>query len=154
MDLAKLLKQDCILVDVQATSKRDLLEKIAQKGAACSGLHEKEIFDALLQRERLGTTGTGEGVAIPHSRFAKLDKICGVFVRLSNPVDFEAVDEKPVDLVFTLLAPESAGADHLNALSQIARVLKDESAKNELRTSKSPAAIHSIFAKAANGSGN
>ncbi len=151
MNIANLLSPESIVVDIQAGTKRELLEKIAAYGAQSSGLHEKEIFDALLQRERLGTTGTGDGVAIPHSRFANLNKIHGVFVRLSQPVDFEAVDEKPVDLIFTLLAPESAGADHLTALSQIAKVFKDEAAKSELRNAKNGAGIQSVFAKSING---
>lgn len=146
MNIANLLKPDCILLDISASSKRELLEKIAAQGALCSGLHQKEIFDALLQRERLGTTGTGDGVAIPHSRFVNLKQIYGVFVRLSEPVDFESVDEKPVDLVFALLAPESAGADHLLALSQIARVFKDETAKQKLRESKNQSLIGAVFA--------
>ncbi len=151
MNIAQLLSLQSIVVDVEATNKRELLEKIAALGAVTSGLHQKEIFDALLQRERLGTTGTGDGVAIPHSRFAKLDKIYAVFTRLAMPVDFESVDEKPVDLVFTLLAPESAGADHLQALSQIALVFKDEAAKAELRAAKAASNIQSVFAKLGNG---
>jgi PTS system nitrogen regulatory IIA component len=150
MNITNLLKPDCILVDVTASNKRELLEKIAEQGAICSGLHQKEIFDALLQRERLGTTGTGDGVAIPHSRFPNLKQIYGVFVRLSQPVDFEAVDEKPVDLIFTLLAPETAGADHLHALSQVAKVFKDEGAKIQLRASKTTSAIQTIFADVLN----
>ncbi len=150
MNISNILSADSIVVDIEASTKRELLEKIAVYGAKKSGLHEKEIFDALLQRERLGTTGTGDGVAIPHSRFANLNKIHGVFVRLSTPVDFESVDEKPVDLIFTLLAPESAGADHLKALSQIAKVFKDEGAKTELRQAKNGAGIQSVFAKIVN----
>ena len=147
MDISKLLVADSIAINLSATTKRELLEKIAAIGAKTSGLHEKEIFDALIQRERLGTTGTGSGVAIPHSRFAKLDQIYAVFVQLAHPVDFESVDEQPVDLVFTLLAPESAGADHLMALSQIAAVFKNESAKAELRQAKGTENVRSVFVK-------
>lgn len=151
MNIGHLLSPQSIAVNIEASTKRELLEKIAALAAVNSGLHEKEIFDALLQRERLGTTGTGDGVAIPHSRFANLDKIYAVFARLSQPVDFDSVDEKPVDLVFTLLAPESAGADHLQALSQIAHVFKDESAKAELRAATAISGIQSIFTKRGNG---
>lgn len=150
MNIAQLLSPQSIALDIQAGSKRELLEKIAALGAEHSGLHQKEIFDALIQRERLGTTGTGDGVAIPHSRFAKLDKIYGIFTRLAQPIDFESIDEKPVDLIFTLLAPESAGADHLAALSQIAQLFKDENTKAELRAATAHN-IPSVFAKIKNG---
>lgn len=147
MDLSKVLNENCILLDVEASSKREFLEKVAAKAAESSGLHAKEIFDALLQRERLGTTGTGDGVAIPHSRFGRIDRLYGVFARLKTPIDFESVDDKPVDIAFTLLAPESAGADHLKALAQISRLFREKKILAELRNAKSQSSAYSVLTK-------
>ena len=110
-----------------------------------TGLHERAIFDTLLERERLGTTGVGLGIAIPHGKMADLDRLYGVFARLKNPVDFDAVDDQPVDLIFLLLAPESAGADHLKALARVSRLLRDQSVCEKLRGSDTPAAIYALL---------
>ena len=107
----------------------------------------REIFDALIQRERLGSTTIGAGIAIPHGKLPKCSKIFGVFARLERPVDFEAVDDAPVDLVFLLVAPESAGADHLNALSRIARLLRDSKIVSTLRATRDASALYSILVR-------
>jgi PTS system nitrogen regulatory IIA component len=146
MELANLLSVECVLCDIAAQNKRDLLEKLSAKGEI-SGLKSKEIFDALLQRERLGTTGTGDGIAIPHSRFARLDRLYGFFARTAAPVEYESIDEKPVDLVFMLLAPETAGADHLKALAHVARLFRDKKTVTELRQAKSASALHDILTR-------
>ncbi|MEE8204052.1 MAG: PTS sugar transporter subunit IIA, partial [Alphaproteobacteria bacterium] len=113
--------------------------------ASVTGLHERAIFDTLLERERLGTTGVGLGIAIPHGKMADLDRLYGVFARLNNPVDFDAVDDQPVDLIFLLLAPESAGADHLKALARVSRLLRDQSVCEKLRGSDTAAAIYALL---------
>jgi PTS system nitrogen regulatory IIA component len=103
------------------------------------------VFDTLLQRERLGSTGLGEGIAIPHGKFAGLKRIVGIFARLAEPVDFEAVDGEPVDIVFLLLAPEGAGADHLKALARISRLLREGHAVDKLRASKDASALYAVL---------
>jgi PTS system nitrogen regulatory IIA component len=95
---------------------------LAKRAAELTGLHERAIFDVLLERERLGTTGVGNGIAIPHGKLPEIKELFGLFARLDEPVDFDAIDEQPVDLVFLLLAPEAAGADHLKALARVARL--------------------------------
>jgi PTS system nitrogen regulatory IIA component len=106
---------------------------------------DREIFDTLLQRERLGSTGVGQGVAIPHGKLRGLERLVGVFARLARPVDFDSLDDQPVDLVFVLLAPESAGADHLKALARIARILRDPALTQKLRTAEDASGIYSVL---------
>ena len=125
MDLSDLIEVPAIMPALKANSKKQLLQLLSEKAAAITGIPEREIFDTIQQRERLGSTGVGNGIAIPHGKLAGARRITGVFARLDQPVDFEALDDQPVDLVFLLLAPEGAGADHLKALSRIARVLRD-----------------------------
>ena len=104
-----------------------------------------EIFDVLLERERLGTTGVGNGIAIPHGKLAGLKKLHGVFARLSTPIDFEAIDERPVDLIFLLLAPETAGADHLKALARVSRLLRDQAVCEKLRKTDTADALYILL---------
>lgn len=146
MALAGLLQQNAILPTMKANSKKQLLQELAAKASKITGLPEREIFDVILQRERLGSTGVGNGIAIPHGKLAGVRRITGVFARLDQPVDFEALDDQPVDLVFLLLAPEGAGADHLKALSRIARVLRDADTVAKIRGTKDAAAIHAFLA--------
>ncbi len=134
MALAGLLHQNAIIPAMRANSKKQLLQELAAKAAKITGLPEREIFDVILQRERLGSTGVGNGIAIPHGKLNNLPSIIGIFARLDTPVDFEALDDQPVDLVFLLLAPEGAGADHLKALSRIARVLRDHDMVAKIRS--------------------
>ncbi|MGD9649401.1 MAG: PTS IIA-like nitrogen regulatory protein PtsN [Dongiaceae bacterium] len=145
MQITQFLKKDCIAVNLSAANKRELLEKLAAIGAKASGLHEREVFDILLQRERLGTTGTGSGVAIPHGRFTNLSQVHGVFARLNEPVDFQSVDEKPVDLVFMLLAPESHGADHLKALAEVSKLFRNSKTCAALRQSDRLETIYAVL---------
>ena len=135
MEIAELLGPGCVIANLRATSKKQALEELARHAAAATGLPERTIFDTLLERERLGTTGVGSGIAIPHGKFAGLDKLYGLFARLERPIDFDAIDEQPVDLVFLLLAPEGAGADHLKALARVARLLRNEGVCEKLRDS-------------------
>jgi PTS system nitrogen regulatory IIA component len=130
---------------LKANSKKQLLQELAAKASKLTGLPEREIFDVVLQRERLGSTGVGNGIAIPHGKLASIRSIAGIFARLEAPVDFEALDDQPVDLVFLLLAPEGAGADHLKALSRIARVLRDQDLVAKLRATDSASAIYAFL---------
>ena len=125
MELADILGPDAVIADMRASSKKQALLEVAQRASTVTGLHERAIFDVLLERERLGSTGLGGGIAIPHGKMSGLGRLYGVFARLAAPIDFEAIDARPVDLMFVLLAPESAGADHLKALSRVSRALRD-----------------------------
>jgi PTS system nitrogen regulatory IIA component len=145
MALADLIAQNSVLPALKANSKKQLLQELAAKASEVTGLAEREVFDVILQRERLGSTGVGNGIAIPHGKLASLDKIVGVFARLDQPVDFEALDDQPVDLVFLLLAPEGAGADHLKALSRIARVMRDSDMVAKLRATDNAASLHAFL---------
>ena len=119
MDLADLIAPEAVIPALKAKNKKQALQELAQKAAGLTGLRRRDIFDTLLQRERLGSTGVGRGIAIPHGRLPPACKqIVSLFARLDEPIDFEALDEEPVDLIFLLLAPEHAGADHLKALAQ------------------------------------
>ena len=148
MLLNDLITINAILPNLQAGTKKQALQELSDRAASLSGLAPREIFDALLQRERLGSTGVGAGIAIPHGKMAKARKIFGVFARLERPVEFEALDGAPVDLVFLLIAPESAGADHLKALSRIARVMRDPVITARLRATRDPTAIYSMMTAA------
>jgi nitrogen PTS system EIIA component len=149
MDLSDLLTLEAVVPTLRANSKKQVLQELSAKAAEITGQPERDIFDVLLQRERLGSTGVGHGVAIPHGKLPRLDKITGLFVRLDKPIDFEAVDDLPVDLVFLLLAPESAGADHLKALARIARVLRDSQKSAKLRATTDPAGLYALLTEAA-----
>jgi PTS system nitrogen regulatory IIA component len=145
MDLSDLIQPGAIIPSLKASSKKQLLQILAEKAAELTGLSEREVFETVTQRERLGSTGVGNGIAIPHGKLPNISKITGVFARLEQPVDFEALDDQPVDLVFLLLAPENAGADHLKALSRIARLLRDPDMVAKLRGTVDAQALHSFL---------
>jgi PTS system nitrogen regulatory IIA component len=145
MNIADLLASDCVIAGLHATSKKQTLQELAKKAAQATGLHERVIFDVLLERERLGTTGVGSGIAIPHGKLPDLPRLYGVFARLDKPVDFDSIDEAPVDLVFLLLAPENAGADHLKALARVSRLLRDKGTCEKLRGADSADALYAIL---------
>ena len=147
MSLNDLISPQAVIPALKANSKKQALIEISEKAATLSGLDSREVLDALIQRERLGSTGIGGGIAIPHGKLAKCTRIFGVFARLEKPIDFEALDDAPVDLMFLLIAPENAGADHLNALSRAARVLRDQSLVATLRSTRDPSAIYSILVR-------
>ncbi|RUM96533.1 PTS IIA-like nitrogen-regulatory protein PtsN [Pseudaminobacter arsenicus] len=147
MDLSDLIEVKAIMPALKANSKKQLLQLLAERAAAVTGIPEREVFDIILQRERLGSTGVGNGIAIPHGKLSGINRITGVFARLEVPVEFEALDDQPVDLVFLLLAPEGAGADHLKALSRIARVLRDADTVTKIRGTRDAAAIHALLAE-------
>jgi PTS system nitrogen regulatory IIA component len=149
MDLADLIAPEAIFPSLKANTKKHALQELAQKAAGLTRLDAREIFDTLLQRERLGSTGLGRGIAIPHGRLPALRNIVSVFARLEEPIDFDALDQERVDLIFLLLAPEHAGADHLKALARISRLLREPSSIAKLRASRDRAALYSVLTEPA-----
>jgi PTS system nitrogen regulatory IIA component len=149
MEIAELLSPESVIPNLRATSKKQVLQELARRSAEATGLHERAIFDVLLERERLGTTGVGHGIAIPHGKLPELKKLFGLFARLEQPVDFDAIDEQPVDLIFLLLAPETAGADHLKALARVSRLLRDRAVCEKLRGANQPEALYALLTETA-----
>jgi PTS system nitrogen regulatory IIA component len=145
MELGDLITPDGVIPRLAAKSKKQVLQDLAEKAGVLTGLNGRDIYETLLQRERLGSTAVGRGIAIPHGRMAALDRIVSVFARLEQPIEFEATDEAPVDLVFLLLAPEHAGADHLKALARISRLLREPQSIERLRSSHDRATIYSVL---------
>lgn len=145
MDIADLISPTSIIPNLRATSKKQALQELAKRAAELTGMHERAVFDVLLERERLGTTGVGNGIAIPHGKLPNLDRLYGLFARLERPINFESIDEQPVDLIFLLLAPESAGADHLKALARVSRLLRDKSVCEKLRGTDNGEALYSLL---------
>ena len=145
MDIADLVSPDAVIASLKATGKKQALQQLAEKAAALTRQHERAILDVLIERERLGTTGVGGGIAIPHGKLPGLARLQGVFARLERPIDFEAIDEQPVDLIFLLLAPGGAGADHLKALARVSRLLRDRKVCEKLRGSETPEAIYALL---------
>lgn len=145
MELHEIVVPDAINAALNATSKKHLMQEIAQRAADAHGLDARRAFEALLERERLGATGMGRGVAIPHARLEGLDRIVGAFARCQRPVDFDAVDDEPVDLVFALFAPEDAGANHLRALARVSRCLRDPGTCAKLRAADDTSAVYAVL---------
>jgi nitrogen PTS system EIIA component len=145
MPLNDLLTPQAVMPALKVNSKKQALQELAARAAALCGRSEREVLDVLAQRERLGSTGIGNGIAIPHGKLPKLERLFGVFARLDRPVDFEALDGQPVDLLFLLLAPEAAGADHLKALARVARLLRDAEVARKLRESRDAEAIYAVL---------
>ena len=146
MLLTDLVAPNAILPALKVNSKKQVLAELAAKAAELSGLNERAVLEILQQREKLGSTGVGNGIAIPHGKLPKLGKLFGLFARLERPVDFEALDGQAVDLVFLLLAPEGAGADHLKALARVARLLRDSDVARKLRNSRDAEALYAVLA--------
>lgn len=136
MSLHDLIEADGIIPSLKVATKKQALQELSERASPIAGIPAREIFDALLQRERLGSTGVGGGIAIPHGKLPRVTRMLGIFARLERPIDFEALDGEPVDLIFLLLAPESAGADHLKALSRVARSLRDPKLTTRLRATR------------------
>jgi PTS system nitrogen regulatory IIA component len=146
MRLIDLLSPEAVLPCLKATNKKQVMLELSERASDLCGLPARAIFDALLQRERLGSTGIGEGVAIPHGKLGKLKSIFGIFARLERPIAFDALDGEPVDLLFVIMTPESAGADHLKALACAARMLRDTSLVSMIRATRDPSALYSLIA--------
>ena len=145
MEISDLITPESIFEKLPVTSKKQALQELAKRAAEISAINERVIFDALIERERLGTTGVGNGIAIPHGKLAGLEKLYGLFARLEKPIEFDSIDEQPVDLIFLLLAPECAGADHLKALARVSRLLRDHTTCEKLRGSDDPAALYVLL---------
>ena len=140
------MRAERVVAHLAVGSKKQLLMELARRAAPFTGESERTIFDLLLQRERLGSTGVGRGVAIPHGRLPKLKGICGIFVQLDRPIEFDSVDDRPVDLIFMLLVPDADGADHLKALARVSRALRDDTLCSKLRSCDNADAIFSLLA--------
>jgi PTS system nitrogen regulatory IIA component len=149
MDLSDLVTPDAILPALKANSKKQVLQAIAERAALMTGVQEKDILETLIKREKLGSTGVGGGIAIPHGKLAGLNRIFGLFARLPKPIDFEALDDHPVDLIFLLLAPENAGADHLKALARVARLFREPGVVGKLRASSDASALYAVLTEGA-----
>ncbi len=146
MTLTDLVAPNAILPALKVNNKKQVIQELAARAAELTGQNERAILEILTQREKLGSTAVGSGVAIPHGKLPKLGRLFGLFARLGRPVDFEALDGQPVDLVFLLLAPESAGADHLKALARVARLLRDPEIARKLRESNDADALYAVLA--------
>lgn len=145
MELADLIARDALIPALKASSKKQAISEIAGRAAEAYGLDPRRVCEGLMERERLGSTAMGAGVAIPHARMEGLEHIVGVFARLERPVDFEAADGVPVDLVFCLLAPEEAGADHLRTLARVSRLLRDQDTRAKLRATADAGALYALI---------
>ncbi len=149
MEIAELIGPGGVVANLRVTSKKQALQELAKRAAELTGRPERAIFEVLTERERLGTTGVGNGIAIPHGKLADLDRLYGLFARLETPIDFDAIDEQPVDLICVLLAPETAGADHLKALARVSRLLRDRATCDKLRGTDSAEAIRALLTESA-----
>lgn len=145
MDLGDLISREGVIASLKANSKEQALQELASRASLLTGADAPEIFDTLWLRERLGSTVIGRGIAIPHGTLASLDGIVSLFARLAQPIDFDARDDEPVDLIFLLLAPEHAGADHLRALARISRLLREPSAIEKLRSSADDTSLYAVL---------
>lgn len=148
MELSDLLKPAAVRVVGHVTSKKRLFQDLAEIAATVYGLPSSETVDALQERESLGPTGVGHGVALPHARLHGIDRVVGVFMRLEKPMDFDSVDRQPVDLVFALFAPKDSGVDHLKALALVSRTMRDAATCAKLRSNDDPATLHAVLTEA------
>lgn len=145
MILAKILDPDSVLCDLKAQNKKQILHELAEGLSAHCSAEPRLIFDALLQREKLGSTGLGGGIAVPHGRLPSISRVHGLFARLATPVDFDSVDGEPVDIIFALISPDHAGADHLTALARVSRLLRDQKILSKLRGTRSKEGLYAII---------
>ena len=145
MALTDLVVPQAVVPSLRVSSKKQALQELSVRASAICGRSEREVLEVLMQRERLGSTGVGNGIAIPHGKLARLDRLFGVFARLERAIDFEALDGQPVDLVFLLLAPEGAGADHLKTLARVARLLRNSEVAQQLRQSRDAETLYAVL---------
>ena len=150
MEFSNLLKPEAIRIFSSVSSKKRLLHDIAGIAEACYQTDYSQTVEALIERESLGPTGVGGGIALPHARLEKLDKVVGAFVLLENPVEFDAIDKQPVDIVFGLFAPKSAGVEHLKALALVSRTLREQSIVAKLRSNPKSSTLYTILTEPAN----
>ena len=145
MQISDLLSPEGVLPSLKVKDKKQLLQQLADKASLITRVPSARILETLVERERLGTTGVGQGIAIPHGRLTEIKKISGIFAKLETPIEYEAVDNQPVELVFMLLAPEGAGADHLKALARVSRLLRNQAACKKLRKAATGEALYAIL---------
>jgi PTS system nitrogen regulatory IIA component len=145
MEITDLITPRSVVAQLRASNKKQALQELAKRAAVATGLHERAIYDVLIERERLGSTGIGMGIAVPHGKLPGLAGLYGIFARLERPIPFEAIDDEPVDLIFLLLAPEAAGADHLKALALVARLLRDRVVCEKLRGTDNADALYALL---------
>jgi PTS system nitrogen regulatory IIA component len=145
MEIADLLAPRSVIANLRVSNKKQALQELAKRAATATGVAERRIFDVLSERERLGTTGIGMGIAIPHGKLPEIGRLFGMFARLERPIPFDAIDDQPVDLVFVLLAPPDAGADHLKALARVSRLLRDRATCQKLRGANNPDALYALL---------
>ena len=150
MELSTLLIPAAVRVVGQMTSKKRLFQELGEIAAQAYGLSAATAIDGLQERESLGPTGVGHGIALPHARLEDLDRIVGVFIRLEKPLDYDSVDRQPVDLVFGLFAPKDSGVDHLKALALVSRTMRDQGVVSKLRANTEPAKVHAILTESSN----
>lgn len=148
MNISNILSEKNIFLNLKSNSKREFLQELAQRASEVTGIDALAIFDSILERENLGSTGFGGGTALPHSRFSDIDKVYAFFAKPSYSLDFDAIDGKQVDLVFLLVSPENSGADHLTALAMLSRILKDENTCTKLRQMTKPTEIYALLNEA------
>lgn len=147
MEISELIGLSAVVPSLNVTSKKQALQEIAKRAAELSKQPQKNVLEALREREQLGTTSVGRGVAIPHGKLPDLDRVYGLFVRLENPINFDGIDGQPVDLLFALLAPATAGADHLRALAQVSRLLRDHKACEKIRSAAGAEELFGILTR-------
>jgi PTS system nitrogen regulatory IIA component len=147
MPLLDFLTPQAVVPALRVPGKKQALQEIGAEAARLTGLDANAVYEVLLQRERLGSTGIGDGIAIPHGKLAKLDRLFGLVARLEKPIDFEALDSQPVDLLFLLLAPEGAGADHLKALARIARIVREPGILDRVRAARDADALYAVLSE-------
>lgn len=145
MEIRDLLQPEAVVADLRAANKKQLLQELARHASRITGVNDRKIFETLLERERLGSTGVGSGIAIPHGKLSDFKRLYGVFARLERGVEFDSIDEQPVDLIFLLLAPEGAGADHLKALARVSRLLRDSTMRDKLRGAESADGLYMVL---------
>lgn len=145
MEIAELLTPRSVIPQLRVGNKKQALQELARRAAAMTGLPDRQIFDVLIERERLGSTGIGLGIAVPHGKLAGLSRLSGFFARLERPIPFDSIDDEPVDLIFVLLAPSDAGGEHLRTLARVSRLLRDRSVCGKLRGADNADAIYALL---------
>ena len=145
MQLSDIIRPESVKLLSGTTSKKRLFHEIGQLADAAYGIEASTVIDALMERESLGPTGVGQGVALPHARIASVTDVCGLFIRLDRPLDFESIDKQPVDIVFALFAPENAGVEHLRALALVSRTLRDSGIRAKLRANDNVTTLYTIL---------
>ena len=145
MEISELISPDSVFARTKTAGKKQILQELSEKASGLTGLASSRIFETLYERERLGSTAMGHGIAIPHGHMDGIHKMTGVFAQLATPIDFDAVDEQNVDLIFLLLAPLGAGADHLKALARVSRLLRNQSLREKLRSAEDAAALYALL---------